>query len=85
MNGRGFRIVLVGAFPGLRDAERPGSRMMAGIRPLLPGWCQSWYVASILSRRIGLPWLMWDLGNTPLRYPGGHRARQASGLRARWW
>jgi hypothetical protein len=48
-------------------AERPASRVVAGSRPLLrDGVSQSVYVASILSRRVGLPGLMSDLDNTPL-------------------
>ena len=53
-------------FGGHVARQRPAPHVMAGSRPLLPGWCQSEYVASILSRRVGLPGLMWVLNNSPL-------------------
>ena len=69
--GRDFRIVRARVVPGLREcgavqgavAERPASRVVTESRPLLPGSYQSGYVASILSRRVRLPGLMWDLDN----------------------
>jgi hypothetical protein len=66
-------------------AERSASGVMAGNRPLLPGWCQSGYVASILSRRVGLPGLMWDLAKTALQGLYAQCAGFGGAVGQAWW